>query len=239
MNINQMIKDTERGCGTAIDWDDEGYPTVGCGEDEYLCPQCEIKVKVLLEIKDMIKGFKKKINKFDDFSNPQKYGLNFYIDRDLLGIDNPTLNKEVTSLTQSLGESHNSANTDRQVEGNETTSVISTNTQTISFLINQTEKEIERFEKIQEEWENEEDNDYSDKRWDNWAIQIAEYRATLKAYEKCKEIIEKLIKYENKKIELAKENEYLTKDEKIIHINCCIDTIIKIKEILGEEKQDE
>lgn len=50
-----------------------------------------------------------------------------------------------------------------------------------------------------------------------------------------KEFIRLFLEYEDYKIELAKVTEFLTYEEKGVHIRCCIDTKLKIKELAGEQ----
>ena len=54
-------------------------------------------------------------------------------------------------------------------------------------------------------------------------------------FEDVKTFIKKLLKYQDLKIKLAKENKYLSNEEKLISVACCLDTKIEIKKEAGEE----
>ncbi len=53
-----------------------------------------------------------------------------------------------------------------------------------------------------------------------------------------KESIKELLDYQDLKIKLGKESEHLNKEERAIHINCCIDTKMSIKKIFGSKLTD-
>jgi ribosomal protein S15P/S13E len=82
--------------------------------------------------------------------------------------------------------------------------------------------------------------DAIDKHWaEEYEDNSNRYKLRLKEQaQEFEKMIERLIEYEDIKIKLAKENLYSTKEERDIHISCCIDTKMKIKELLKEVQGD-